>query len=65
MESAGVPVLRRHRGERRRGSIKSRIVELSKVSHSHPHLTHPSISNRIKLSQSELQFMARSIISFI
>ena len=32
MESAGVPVVRRYRGERRRGSIKSRIVELSKVS---------------------------------
>ena len=32
MESAGVPVVRRQRGERRRGSIKSRIVELSKVS---------------------------------
>ena len=31
MESAGVPVVRRTRGERRRGSIKSRIVELSKV----------------------------------
>ena len=31
MESAGVPVVRRQRGERRRGSIKSRIVELSKV----------------------------------
>ena len=33
MESAGAPVVRR-RGERRRGSIKSRIVELSKVSYS-------------------------------
>ena len=32
MESAGEPVVRRHRQDRRRGSIKSRIVELSKVS---------------------------------